>query len=81
VRGLKRCPFCAGSANSSGVVNYGDNHEAWWRDGEQIRTSYFCLCSICGSTNKGLIGHRAKDDAVKHWNTRLTVSEALRRKN
>lgn len=67
---LEPCPFCGGEASSSGEVKYCETHQAWWPHGTQILEAYFCNCLHCGASNKGMCGHRTREKAIAHWNTR-----------
>lgn len=68
---LLPCPFCGGAASPDGVVRYGDRHaeEQGWKQSE----FYYCNCMHCGVSNKGIVGHNTRDDAVAAWNRRSPV--------
>lgn len=64
---LRRCPFCAGKA-AFGTVRYGKQtmrEQEWEQD-----TFHFVSCVLCGASNCGLVGHKNKVAASKHWNRR-----------
>lgn len=64
---LLPCPFCDGPA-SYGTVRYSSatiREQHWGQD-----TFHYVSCELCGSNNRGLVGHRDTDKAREHWNTR-----------
>lgn len=74
---LLPCPFCDGSAHPDGVVRYSNDHEAWFKDGTRATEAFFVNCIRCGVSNKGLIGHQTRDDAIAAWNTRAQPVQSV----
>ena len=68
---LLPCPFCGGEASAEGTVRYGDRtvKENEWDQS----VFHYCNCQSCGVSNRGLVGHRTKDEAIRAWNTRAAL--------
>lgn len=71
---LKACPFDKGEANFA-TVSYSEKtvkEQGWKQD-----VFHYVSCVTCGACNRGLVGHRTKEDAAKAWNTRPAQDSRL----
>jgi Zn ribbon nucleic-acid-binding protein len=64
---LLPCPFCGGEA-AHGTVTYdsASARKQWWTQ----ETFFSVNCVVCGVNNRGLVGHRTRQEAAVAWNRR-----------
>jgi len=78
---LLYCPFCGGEASSNGKVNHHnssrkkEHQNTFWKDGTPVDEAFFCNCIECGVTNKGIVGHRTREEAIAAWNRRAPAEQ------
>ena len=65
---LKPCPFCGGEA-AFGTTKYCKStvKEQGWDQS----TFHSVNCIICGTSNRGLVGHDTQESAARAWNRRV----------
>lgn len=70
---LKPCPFCGGEA-SIGTVRYEPCDITRLNNREK---GYFVNCQICSARNESGISYATEEEAIKHWNTRVSHDDLL----
>lgn len=65
---LKPCPFCGGEA-SIATVKYSPCDITKLNNREK---GYFVNCQICSARNEFGISYATEEEAIKHWNTRVS---------
>jgi len=68
---LKPCPLGHDEA-SFGTITYSKNDKTSQLNGQFVW--HFVNCGACSWTKKLLHGHKTREDAAKHWNTRTAPS-------
>lgn len=71
---LLPCPMCDEARISFGDTKYSAStvlEHGWTQN-----TFHFVNCPSCGLNNKGVIGHKSREDAAAAWNRRAAPSPA-----
>jgi hypothetical protein len=69
---LKPCPWCGGEA-APNTITYDSafvKDQGWNQD-----TFHGVNCISCGASNRGLVGFKTPDEAIKAWNARAMPPE------
>lgn len=69
---LAACPFCGGVA-AYGEVTYHERSDIARLNKQTLFHSVNCI--VCGTSNRGLVGFKTKEQAAKHWNFRADNAE------